>query len=298
MARGDAEFLINKGERQVDSMNKVTIRIGRAISIGAAIVFAMILTMCSMTTVETGHRGVKTRFGAVIGEPLTEGLYFVNPFTTKVKEMDTRTLAWNGKATAYTRDVQQATIFFVMNYRLDPAKAGVVFQTVGTDWVEKLVAQVVYEEIEREFGQHIAVDVVSSREKVARTIETNVTRVLLARSVLCTGFQLTNIDYTDAFEHAVEAKVVAQQKAIEEQNRTVQIKEQAAQKIETARGDADSTLLKAKAEAESIRIRAQALESNPRLVEFEAVKQWDGHLPQYMLGGGAVPFLNLEGGKK
>jgi regulator of protease activity HflC (stomatin/prohibitin superfamily) len=90
----------------------------------------------------------------------------------------------------------------------------------------------------------------------------------------------------------VEAKVIAQQNAIEEQNRTVQVREKANQQIETAKGNAESTILNAKAEAESIEIRARALERNAKLVEWEAVQKWNGTLPQYMMGN-TVPFINV-----
>jgi prohibitin 2 len=265
----------------------------RLVAVVCAIAAAIALVASSMMTVNTGHRGVKVRFGQVIGEGLPEGLYFVNPLTTHIEEIDTRVLKWESEAQAYTRDVQQATLQFVLNYRLDPTKAHVVFQQVGPDWGSKLVGQVVLEEMKREVGQHEAVDLISQRDAAARKIEGNVSTLLLKRNVIVTGFQLTNIDYTQEFEHAVEAKVIAQQKAIEEQNRTVQVREQANQKVETAKGNAESTLLIAKAEAESISIRARALEQNAKLVEWEAVQKWNGELPQYMLGGGALPFVNL-----
>jgi regulator of protease activity HflC (stomatin/prohibitin superfamily) len=257
------------------------------------VIMAIIMVSCSMKTVDTGHRGVKVRFGQVIGEGLTEGLYFVNPLTTHIYEIDTRVLKWETETQAYTRDVQQAKIQFVLNYRLDPTKAHVVYQQVGSDWSQKLVGQVVYEEMKREVGQHEAVDLISQRDSAARKVETNVVGLLAKRNIIVTGFQLTNIDYTPEFEHAVEAKVIAQQKAIEEQNRTVQIREQANQKVETAKGNAESTILNAKADAESISIRARALEQNAKLVQWEAVQKWNGVLPTYMLGNGTVPFISL-----
>lgn len=263
---------------------------------GFSALVTVILVSCSMNTVDTGHRGVKVRFGEVMGVGLTEGLYFVNPFTTHIEDVDTRIQKWAGKTQAYTKDVQQATIHFTLNYRLDPAKAHVIYQSVGQDWANKLVGQVVFEEMKREVGQHEAVDLVSQRDAAARKIETNIVRLLGSRDVIATGFQLTNIDYTPEFEHSVEAKVIAQQKAIEEQNRTVQIREQAAQKVETAKGNAEATILNAKAEAESIQIRARALEQNAKLVEWEAVQKWNGVLPQYSLGA-AVPFVNVPTGK-
>lgn len=250
------------------------------------------LTGCGWQTVDTGHRGVETRFGKVVSESLTEGLYWYNPFTSDVVQIDTRIQKWDGTTTAYTRDVQQASVLFTLNYRLDPAKAHIVFQTVGTEWAQKLVGQVLHESIKREFGQHEAVDIVAQRDKASRAIETEVIAKLADRNVVVTGFQLTNIDYTKEFEHAVEAKVIAQQKAIEEQNRTVQMQELANQQIVKAKGNAESTILNAKAEAESIRIRATALEQNAKLVEWEAVQKWDGHMPQYMMGG-AVPFIQI-----
>lgn len=257
----------------------------RRISIGGLVLMlagaALLLQACGVKTIDTGHRGVKTRFGKVVSDSLPEGLYFYNPVTSDMVEMDTRIQKWEADTQAYTRDVQQAKIHFTMNYRLDPTKAHVVFETVGRDWAEKVVSQVVVEEIKREIGQYEAVELIAKREEAARGIERLAIKNLAPRHVIVTGLQLTNIDYTEEFERAVEAKVVAQQRAIEEQNRTRQIEEQARQKV-----------LSAEAEAKSIQIRAQALEQNARLVELEAVQKWNGQLPYYMAGN-SVPFINL-----
>jgi regulator of protease activity HflC (stomatin/prohibitin superfamily) len=90
-----------------------------------------------------------------------------------------------------------------------------------------------------------------------------------------------NIDFDDQFETAIKEKQVAEQNALKAKNVTIQIEEQAKQ-----------TKIKAEAEAEAIRIKANALEKNPRLVEYEAVQKWDGKLPEYT--GGAIPFLNIK----
>lgn len=255
--------------------------IGKLIVGGIVAILLTVLVSCSMTTVDTGQRGIKVRFGEVQGEGLPEGLYFINPFTTNIVEMDTRVQKWEGESQAYTHDVQQASVHFTLTYRLEPTRAHVVFQQVGKDWADKLIGQVVLEDIKREIGQHEAVDIIAKRDQAARAIEKNITSILAGRNVAVTGFQLTNIDYTPEFEHSVEAKVVAVQNAIAEQNRTRQIEEKARQ-----------TVLSAKAEAESMQIRAHALEQNAKLVEWEAVQKWDGKMPQYMLGG-AVPFIQI-----
>jgi regulator of protease activity HflC (stomatin/prohibitin superfamily) len=152
---------------------------------------------------------------------------------------------------------------------------------------------VIYEDIKRELGQHNAVDLIAQRDQAARAIEARVLATLGRRDVIVTNFQLTNISFTQKFEHAVEEKVVAEQEAIREKNNTEKIKQLAMQKVETARGQAEATLLNAKAEAESIQIRAQALEQNAKLVEYELATRWDGKLPTTMVPGGGVPLINL-----
>lgn len=260
---------------------------------GVVLLLAVITASCGITVVNTGHRGVKTHFGEVEGEGLTEGLYWINPFTTDIHEMSVQVLKWTNKTMTYTKDVQQATVGFTLNYRLDPTKVHIVFREVGRDWSEKLVAQVIYEDIKREIGQHNAVDLIAQRDAAARAIESRVAAVLGRRDVVVTNFQLTDITFTSKFEHAVEEKVVAEQEAIRERNRTEQIKQLAIQKVETAKGQADATLLQAKAEAEAIEIRARALEQNAKLVEYEVAIRWDGKLPVTMVPGGGVPLISL-----
>ena len=63
--------------------------------------------------------------------------------------------------------------------------------------------------------------------------------------------------------------------------RKIMVQEEARQKV-----------IAAEAEARSMAIRAQALTQNKALVEYEAVKKWDGKLPEYMLGN-SVPFINV-----
>lgn len=252
------------------------------------LLFALpMLTACGISTVDTGHRGLKVRFGEVVEGPLTEGLYFYNPVTTNMIEMDTRTQKWDGQTEGYTKDVQDGKFSFTLNYRLDNTKVAEIYSTVGLDYANVIIPQIVLGSMKEVIGQWNAVDVISNRDKVTRSIQNSITGALAERGIVVEKYEITDVEFSGAFEKSVEAKVVAQQKAIEEQNRTVQIQEQANQKV-----------LQAKAEAESIRIRAQALEQNAKLVEWEAVQKWDGKLPVMMFGEGTIPMIQLPAGKK
>jgi regulator of protease activity HflC (stomatin/prohibitin superfamily) len=73
---------------------------------------------CGIKVVDTGQRGVKTRFGEITSTSLPEGLYFYNPITSNIIEIDTR--VQRGTATpSRTRDVQQAHIKYA-----EPPAAG------------------------------------------------------------------------------------------------------------------------------------------------------------------------------
>lgn len=246
-------------------------------------VAALLMTSaCGFEIVDTGHRGVETRFGEVVGESLPEGFHTYNPFTSDIVEMDTRVLRVDANEKTYTKDVQLTNLQYAVNFNLKRDAAHLIYREVGEDWQEKLVDPVIRGSIKAAIGRWDAVDLIANRDKATMEITEAIVRDLDAKNVTVVGFELTDITFQPEFEKAVEAKVTAIQDAIRSQNETVRFEEEAKQKVITA-----------KAEAESMRIRANALTQNAALVEYEAVQKWDGQLPQYVLGG-ATPFINLS----
>lgn len=233
--------------------------------------------------VDTGYRGFLVRFGQVEGDALSEGMYFYNFFTTSLVQMDTRTQKYEYDTETYTRDIQQAKMHVVVNYSLNKNHVGDVYKTVGIDWSEKLIPQTVEGTLKASIGKWDAVDLISNRSKAQSEIQESIIAALSPKGVDVSRVEITNIDYSKQFEEAVEAKVTAIQQAEQQKNVTVNIQEQANQRVITA-----------KAEAQSMQIRAQALTQNAALVQWEAVQRWDGHLPVYMLGANSTPFINLE----
>lgn len=240
----------------------------------------MALSACG-EIIDTGNRGIETRFGEVVGEPLPEGFYFYNPFTSSITEIDIKTQKWEGDTDAYTKDVQQAKLHFTINYRPEPSKVGDLFKSVGREYAEKLIPQVITGSIKNVVGKWEAVELVSNRDKATSAIESTAKTVLATNGIDVSRIEITNISFAKEFEKAVEEKVVAVQSAAKAENKTKQIQEEARQKI-----------ISAKAEAESMKIRSEALSQNKSLVEYEAVQKWDGKLPVYMLGN-STPFIKV-----
>lgn len=232
--------------------------------------------------VGVGQRGVKVTLGKVSPQSYPEGVHFVMPFISKIKNMDVQTQKRNIPTEVYTKDIQQAKITYVINYNLQPDNAHKMFREVGTDYVDKIIVPVTEGTIKDIIGKWNAQDLIANREAATRDIATKLKEQLTQRYISVTGFQIIDINYSDVFERAIESKVTAEQDALKAKNKTVQIEEEAKQK-----------LISAEAEAKSMRIRATALTQNKALVEYEAVQKWDGKLPAYMMGN-TVPFLNLK----
>lgn len=237
--------------------------------------------------VDEGFRGVETNFGKVVGEPLSPGLHFYNPFTSDIEEFDVREKKLEGTTPCFTNDTQNVAVAYTLTYYPEQSKATLLYSQFGKkEWEQKIIPQAILGAIKDVVGSYKADDLVGKRESLRKSAETELRAALGARGVVLTKLDLTNLDFDDAYEAAVEAKVVATQRAIEAKNKSVQIQEEANQTVATA-----------KAEAEAMRIKSQALSQNKGLVEFELAKKWDGKLPE-MIVGGAMPMLNLDRLKK
>lgn len=248
------------------------------------VVTALTLTGCGFEVVDTGRRGIETRFGQVVGEPLAEGLHFYNPFTSDIREYAVRQETWSTKTSIFTKDTQNVVVEFAVTYYPDPKAVTNLYKEFGSesDLITKVIQPTALGSIKDAIGQVIADELVSKREAVTKQALHEVVENLAARNVIVTDLQFTNLDFDDAYELAVEEKVVATQKAQKAKNDSVTITEQALQTVTTA-----------KAQAESMRIQSAALAQNKGLVEYEIAKRWNGVLPTMMMGS-TVPLLNLS----
>ena len=241
------------------------------------------IIMCNpFVMVGPGERGIKIRLGEVQPESYGEGLHFICPFIQKFKTMDVKTQKNTLTTAVYTKDIQQARITYVINFNVQPDNVNKLFQEVGLDYIGKILTPVVEGTIKDIIGKWNAQDLIANREKATGDILFKLQNQLADNYINVTDFQMTEINYSDVFERAIESKVTAEQEALKAKNKTVQVEEEAKQKV-----------IAAQAEAKSMAIRAQALSQNKSLVQYEAVQKWDGKMPQYMLGN-SMPFINLN----
>jgi regulator of protease activity HflC (stomatin/prohibitin superfamily) len=96
---------------------------------------------------------------------------------------------------------------------------------------------------------------------------------------------------------SINMKLEANQKAQMRRNEVAEAAAAADKKIEEARGQAESVLLVAKADADAINMKGDALRSNPEILELSAIEKWNGVLPVYMTNGAPVPFVDVGSSK-
>ena len=241
----------------------------------------MLFQSCGFEIVDEGNVGIKKNLGEVVGSELSPGLHLYNPFTTGIEELSIREQKWEEKAIAYTKDLQNVSVGFTLNFRPEKSNMITFYKEYGVEYANKIIPQIVFARIKEVVGTYEAGPLVEKRPIASEAIKASLTESLSKQNIIVTNFEMTNLDYNDAFEQAVEAKVIAKERAVEEQNRTVQVKEKAAQKV-----------LSAQADAKAIEIKARALSKNKDLIQLEAVKKWDGVLPTMTMGG-ALPFINV-----
>lgn len=235
---------------------------------------------CGIQTVDQGNTGVKKTLGKVQEEALPAGFYTFNPFMSSITEMDNRVQKFSGEASTYTKDVQQADIVYALNYALKADYSVRMYSTVGRDWQDTIIPQVLNGALKTVIGKWDAIALVSNRDSAADLIEASIAKELSVYGVSVVSFQLVDVAFQGDFEKAVEAKVIAVQTAEQAKNETVQVQEQANQRV-----------IAAKADAEAMRIKSQALSQNQNLVAYEAVQKWNGVLPQYVLGDAVMSML-------
>ena len=126
---------------------------------------------------------------------------------SSIIEMDVRIQRVDKQTIAYTKDVQNVTVKYSVNFYPDKAEIHNFYQNVGINWAFKLLPQILEGTIKEVIGKYEAVNLINNRNLAVSDIKQLVISRLALKSITSTNFELTDFDFNDAFEHAVEAKV-------------------------------------------------------------------------------------------
>ena len=298
--------ILNRKSSGISKQSSSGLRRGNAVGIGVlvlVVVLAMIATS-SVRTVDTGYIGVKTRFGKVVSDSLPSGLYFVIPGVEEVAKVEVREQKTEMSTSASSKDLQSIQSGIAINFRPDPANAHLLFKDVGTEYESRILDPAIEETVKAATARYTAEELITKRTAVRDEMETMLKNRVEGNHILITKFNIVNFEFSNSFNHAIEEKQTAEQEALRATNILRRMKVEADQKIETARGAAESVKLLAMAEAEAIAVKAKAEAEAQRIlaevvnkdvITLLAIERWDGTLPK--VTGETVPFISVDAPK-
>ena len=266
--------------------------------IGIVACVILIIVSC-VSYVPTGYTGIVTTFGKVHDEVLDAGLNFHAPWDNVIK-MDNREQRITFNLEAFSKDIQQVDVQGSINYNIDKSTAMNLYKDVGTNYSEILIGPRINEDVKIIIARYTAENLIESRQKAADAIYELIKNELAPKGINVISFAIENIDFTDAFESAVEAKQVATQEKQKAQTQQEQQTMEATQAAErqriAAQAEADVKKIDADADAYATKIKAEAeAEANDKinksltdqLISYNQMLRWDGKLPTFM-GGDSI----------
>ena len=271
------------------------------------IIVIIFIATSAFVIVESGHVGVVRTLGAVQLTPLSEGIHFKKPLIDKVEQMDIRLTKANAKAQAASKDLQTVSTQVTVQYSLVGEVAPLTYQKIGDREVVSatLIEPAIQESVKAITAQYTAEQLVTKRAEVKLQIQEAINNFIditlkekgVNNSIRIANVAITDFDFSEEFNKAIELKVKAEQEALQAKNekarRVTQAEAAAAEKELSADANAYAIEAASKARADAIEREAKALKNNPELIQLRIAEKWDGKLPKFS-GSEGVPLINLD----
>lgn len=257
----------------------------RVLLIGAAIIITLFVFK-PWVQIGAGERGVVQNFGAVQEVVLGEGLHFIMPVVQTVIVMDVKIQKAMTDAASSSSDLQDVDLSVALNYHIMPDKANVVYQTIGTQFKERIIDPAIQEVMKAVSARYTAEELITKRPAVSTEMKEALAERLIKSNISVDAFSIINFSFSATFTEAIEAKQTAEQNALK-----------AKRDLDRIKVEAEQTIAAATAEAEALRL--QKMNISPDLIELrkieanlKAIEKWNGILPQ-VTGAGAIPFIGV-----
>lgn len=250
------------------------------------ILIGIILGFASVTTVETGYVGVKTRFGQVQDDVIEEGLNTKAPFIEKIVKIDCRTKKLETESSTASKDLQDVKLQVAVNYNVSKDTANNLYREIGTDYENIIVNPAILESIKSITAQYTAEELITKRAEVSNKMQKMLEEKVTSKGFNIVDFNITDLDFSDAYNQAIENKQVAEQQA-----------KQAEYELQKSKVENDRKIAEAEANARVMEVQnASTTEQAIKLKELEIqekmINKWNGQLPSTTTGN-SIPFINI-----
>lgn len=304
----------NYRSADVAKVSRLTVRSVIAGIAAGILLIAFLLVPFSIHTVDTGEIAVVKHLGE-IKDVRTAGTHFDFWITNKYVKYDAKVQNVEGTTAAYSSDAQTMDIQMTIQYQIVGDQVIEIATQYGSlSVLENRITSIAIEKTKSVLSSYKAMDIIANRAAISPAVEAAIKEAVGAEyHVNIVTVVLTNIDFSDAFELAVEEKMIAEQAKLkaeyENQTKVAQAQAEAEAKLKAAQAEidiaqaqADAKLKQAeaqiniaKAEAEALKIQAEAEAAankiisesiTPELLDKLIAEGWDGKLPMVMGGDG------------
>lgn len=243
-----------------------------------AMILAFIAVPFSFHTVDTGEVAVVKHLGKA-KEVKTAGTHYDFWMTNKYQKYDGKVQNIDITTAAYSSDAQTMTVQMTLQYQVLTDKVMDIAAQYGTlDALTTRITAIATEKTKSVLSSHKAMNIIANRQDMSPAVEEAIRKAVGEEYfVNVVAVVLTNIDFSDAFETAVEDKMIAEQKQLK------------------AEYDAAAKVTAAKAEAEANQLLEKSL--SDKILEEMFISKWDGKLPEVMTGENGLSILLPEDSK-
>jgi len=229
----------------------------------------------AVVIVPAGKRAVVfSKFSGVLETQLGEGLHVLIPWAWSVTQYDVRDQTWTvtvgeheagqsdageGQLDALTKDGQQVFLDISVVYHPDPSKIWWLHQNVGPLYLDKVIRPETRSVCRMVISQFTVTDLYAGdRDRIQSDIHDAIEAGLGEWGILLDQLLLRNVSFSEEFRQSIEAKQVA-----------IQEFERMQYELLAAGKTQEQAIIKAEAEAESLKLQGKALRANPLVLSFE-----------------------------
>lgn len=285
--------LTHKKSMNIHLQKKQTPPLGAGM-IGLAIVGVIALAVIAdgVVSVPAGHTGVifSRVNGGIQETTLNEGFNFKVPFLETATIISTRIQEktinqQRDPITALTQDGQRVDIDMTVQYRIARESAPKLFQEIGMDYEGKVITPAVRSVVREVITGYDSKELFEqkARTKAENEIVEKLKSNYAQKYITLEDALIRNVKFSDKYLDTIEEKKIAEQviekSEFEKQNALIQ---------------KEKKIIEAEAEAESIKLRGEALESNPEVIQLQFVEKMAPQINWGILPDGAIPMINTE----
>lgn len=270
----------------------------KAISLSLSIASLALLVFIpgSIKQISTGEIAVVKVWGEA-QYTRSAGIHFDNWIANEYVIYNTKTQEINQTIPAYSQDAQTLDVTMSVQYRVQANNVLLITEKFGSnEALEQRILAVVDDRTKSVMSSKQAMTIIETRQTLSNDIVTALGDLLEPYYIDIVNIMVTDVCFSEAFENAVEEKMISEQKQLQAEYEKERKITEAEAALEVAKKEAEASIEKSKGDAEALKIMQEAwdaLSSEVKEVMLQqmAIERWDGKLPTTMVGNEFLEWL-------